>query len=229
MNTRWNKQWMILVLAVLSAAVVPSAARGGVVTNDPELPVTYPTGEFRGVEEEMYPQGVILQDVRLRALPGSVNRLASGLDELESFSCDIIATASVSGGPSSLPFLASGPATIKAFGKIGQTTGTFSTEMLGMNLTGSLLGSSVMIRESPTLHSTGSTTVGDLGGGQYQIDSFFDVFVELSIDGGATWAPDMAGPTHVTLQSTQSPSTGPEPAALGLLGIAFLATRKRLS
>ena len=33
--------------------------------------------------------------------------------------------------------------------------------------------------------SPGRTTITDIGGGLYQIDSFFDVFTELSIDGGA--------------------------------------------
>jgi hypothetical protein len=46
-----------------------------------------------------------------------------------------------------------------------------------------------MIRESPTLPSLGQTSITDLGGGLYQIDSFFDVFTELSIDGGNTWLP----------------------------------------
>ena len=70
-----------------------------------------------------------------------------------------------------------------------------------------------MIRESPTLPSLGMTTVSALGGGQYQIDSFFDVFTELSIDGGQSFIPSM-GSTRVELV--------PEPSSLVLLLCGFL-------
>jgi hypothetical protein len=63
------------------------------------------------------------------------------------------------------------------------------TEMLSMNLVGGTMLPGIMIRESPTLPSIGKTSIQDLGGGQYHIDSFFDVFTELSLDGGATWSP----------------------------------------
>ena len=62
----------------------------------------------------------------------------------------------------------------------------FQTEMLQLDISGGGLPTGVMIRESPTLASTGATSISDLGGGQFQIDSFFDVFAELSIDGGTT-------------------------------------------
>jgi hypothetical protein len=57
------------------------------------------------------------------------------------------------------------------------TTGTFVTEMLSMNLQG--FGGMVMIRESPTLQSLGSTRITDNMDGTFHIDSFFDVFTEL--------------------------------------------------
>jgi hypothetical protein len=63
------------------------------------------------------------------------------------------------------------------------------TEMLQLDLTGGTLPPGVMIRESPTRASTGKTTQTPVGGGVYHIDSFFDVFTELSIDGGANWMP----------------------------------------
>jgi hypothetical protein len=65
-----------------------------------------------------------------------------------------------------------------------------------------------MLRESPTLQSTGITTLTSLGGGQYEIGSFFDVFTELSLDGGATWA--------------QAEFAVPEPVALTLAGWAAI-------
>lgn len=56
-----------------------------------------------------------------------------------------------------------------------------------MSLSGNLGGGLVEIRESPSIHSTGSTTITQLGNGQFHIDSFFDVFTELSVDGGTSF------------------------------------------
>jgi hypothetical protein len=70
----------------------------------------------------------------------------------------------------------------------------------------------MMIRESPTLASTGQTTLTAVTGG-YQIDSFFDVFTELSLDGGISWMPDTSGPMRMDYMCI------PEPAAISLLGL----------
>jgi len=79
-------------------------------------------------------------------------------------------------------------------------TRVFDTEMLSLEIGGSGspggLPPGVMIRESPTLASTGKTSITDLGGGNFRIGSFFDVFTELSLDGGQSWNPS-AGPLHL--------------------------------
>src|SRR5438552_18866301 len=95
---------------------------------------------------------------------------------------------------------------------------TYTTEMLSLNLGG--LPSGAMIRESPTLASTGGHTIKDTTpSGPYTIDSFFDVFTELSLDGGATWTP-ATGPVHIQ---------NPEPGSLALLvsAAALLIGRRR--
>ena len=109
------------------------------------------------------------------------------------------------------------------FGKIGNVTGTFATEMLSLNLQGTVPGlGAFMIRESPTRQSTGQVTITPLPGGQFQIDSFFDVFTELSTDGGATWMPGTqvrGGPAyagHVTLEGV------PEPSSITLLATGLI-------
>jgi hypothetical protein len=63
-------------------------------------------------------------------------------------------------------------------------TGTFQTEIISMSLTGDVGGVSIDIRESPNRASPGQIRILDIGAGSYQIDSFFDVFLELSVDGG---------------------------------------------
>lgn len=108
--------------------------------------------------------------------------------------------------------------TIKHKGKaLAGSTAFYDTEMLQLDLSGGTLPSGVMLRESPTLASTGQTRIDSIGGGVYHIDSFFDVFTELSIDGGATWTP---GNTSLHLEGG-----APEPtsAVLALLGMAALS------
>jgi hypothetical protein len=86
--------------------------------------------------------------------------------------------------------------------------------MVGMSLQGE--GTTppfVRIRESPTLPSLGQTRITDIGGGRYHIDSFFDVFTELSFDGGANWFPS-TGATRVNLV--------PEPSSIVLLALALI-------
>lgn len=94
----------------------------------------------------------------------------------------------------------------------GTTDNAFNTEMLSMNL----FGSGVMLRESPTLASTGRGTLTPDG---YYIASFFDVFVEISVDGGQNWTPGNQ-PVHLSL--TNVPEAGSTlvllSISLGLLG-----------
>jgi hypothetical protein len=113
------------------------------------------------------------------------------------------------------PFLIEmlGPVTTLVRNKVGNTTGTFDTEMLAMSLTGVTPLGPLMVRESPTLPSLGSTSITDIGGGMYHIDSFFDVFTELSLDGGQNWIPSQ-GSTRVNLC--------PEPASAMLVSLAFV-------
>jgi hypothetical protein len=80
-----------------------------------------------------------------------------------------------------------------------------------------------MIRESPTLPSKGKTSITDIGApgpgpgdNGYHIDSFFDVFTELSLDGGMTWIPKSG------LRGTRVYLGGvPEPSSILLVGLAL--------
>jgi hypothetical protein len=89
-----------------------------------------------------------------------------------------------------------------------------------MNMSGMTPGGPVSVRESPTLRSSGMVAITDEGGGMYRIDSFFDVFTELSVDGGQTWLPDVAGPHHMTLV--------PEPSTLLLLALGGIALARKV-
>jgi len=73
----------------------------------------------------------------------------------------------------------------------------FNTELLQWDFSvGS--GGMTRIRESPTLQSLGAMTLKSVTGGDL-ISSFFDVYLELTLDGGLTWQPAISGPIHLQL------------------------------
>jgi hypothetical protein len=94
------------------------------------------------------------------------------------------------------------------------STAFYDTEMLSLSLEGVYPSiGAFKIRESPTLPSLGKYSVETLPSGQYHIDSFFDVFTELSLDGGQSWIPSQ-GSSHLTIV--------PEPSAIVLLVLGGL-------
>src|SRR5262249_15025564 len=69
----------------------------------------------------------------------------------------------------------------------------------------------LMIRESPTLPSRGQTEITPQADGTYRIGSFFDIFVELSTDGGATWSGATNGPVRMQLTTGETEVPKPNP------------------
>jgi hypothetical protein len=103
---------------------------------------------------------------------------------------------------------------------------TFNTEMLTLNLSGGGLPSGMQFREDPSRQSssTGQTMVQDIGGGQFQISSFFDIFTEISLDAGQTWAP---ANNSLVLVSLPEPSEAALLVAGGLLLTLTTVRRQR--
>jgi hypothetical protein len=96
--------------------------------------------------------------------------------------------------------------------------------MISMSLKGDVSTTfgtiSVEIQESPSLPSPGETTIADLGGGLWEIDSFFDVFTERTLSGGpfaSAFTLPSGDSARVTLQGAV-----PEPGTLALLGMGGL-------
>jgi len=207
----------IVIVAVASALSVSAQ----VIVNDPSLPVVYPGGVYRSLAEPwatFHGAGltIVLNDVEIRAL-SPVTRHNSGANEIEDFGSEIFGKVSVNDSPFQNA-QGSGPTQVDVFNKVGNVTGTFNTELLSLNLSGTSPFGPFMLRESPTLASTGQTSISDLGGGQYRISGFFDIYTEQSIDGGNSWIPADSS-SHNTLVPTPEPSSG------ALLAVALMSAR----
>ena len=206
----------IVIATVLLAMNAGVFGALGVDTPSPELP---PPGVYISPLEyhEYSAMGIVLDDPAHYPHTQGVLRERVGDDELETFDSEFTAVEIGQGfGPMSL----TGPVVVRTFDRALSTAGTFDTEIVSMSLSGSSPLGPIMIRQDPSRASLGVTDIFDLGGGLYHIDSFFDVFTELSVDGGASWVGcDYS--THMYLV--------PEPATVGLLmlgGLALLRKRR---
>ncbi len=108
-------------------------------------------------------------------------------------------------------FTGVGPVSVKVTGTADPQM--FDTEMLSMSISGGSMPPGVVVREDPDRPSLGKTTIMPMGG-MWSIDSFFDVFTEISSDGGATWHDSLTS-GRVTLV--------PEPTGLALFGLGLVA------
>lgn len=163
---------------------------------------------------------IVLQDIQHHGF-GGITRVDDGSGgTLEHFNSVVDGNVSINGSPFQ-PISLSGPVSVDLHNYHPGDLGTFNTEMLQLDLT----GGGAMIRESPTLSSLGQTTITDIGGGQFRIDSFFDVFTELSLDGGQTFIPSTSS-THVDLARVPEPPTL-VPLALAFASLAGHAWRRR--
>jgi hypothetical protein len=228
MKFRLHLGGLLCALTIGSQAFAQYLPGGGVDTADPELP---PPGVYLSPQDVHAQYSgpnllIVLQAVQHQPFkdldPAHLPNADGSTDEHHDFDSDLRGQGQCIGGgcndlgiPPSFPVQMGGRVQSVASGKgPSDTTGEWPVEMVGMSLSG--VGTTppfVMIRESPTLPSLGQTRITDIGGGQYHIDSFFDVFTELSFDGGTNWFPS-TGPTHVNLV--------PEPSSVLLLAMAFI-------
>ncbi|MHC4741210.1 MAG: hypothetical protein ACYS8Z_04835 [Planctomycetota bacterium] len=227
------KKYLLIIMtiaALLGMSTVSWAGpMTGLMTDSPELP---PDGPYISLNGGFgYSSAVIGLEIRLEnpilwPIASHVQREAVGNDELETF--DAMFTALETGQPLG-PLELTGPVQVRTTNRKLSTTGLFDAEIVSMSLSGDSSMGPILIRESPQVASTGSTDILDLGGGLYHIDSFFDVFTELSVDGGESW---IAAESGVRMHLVD-PSVIPAPGAVLLGGIGaglvgWLRRRKSL-
>jgi len=136
------------------------------------------------------------------AVPASVPSTST----TSSFTATMDYSFSLNGGAPTIGQSPANATILVTFNHLAAPTRFFDTEMLQLDISGGNLPSGTLVRESPTLASSGQTMIQDLGGGMFKIDSFFDVFFELSLDGGVNWIPESNGPGHLSLSGPGCPT-----------------------
>jgi hypothetical protein len=139
----------------------------------------------------------------------------ASIASVHTFSSELDCEISMDNGLSYMPVTASALCTaVVTFNHMLGDTEYYDNEMTQLDVTGLPFG--MLVRESPTMASIGVTTFRPVPGG-YMVSSFFDVFTEMSPNGGATWIPSredtglpLAG--HVALVDGDPASTETQPA-----------------
>ncbi|MCX5671515.1 MAG: PEP-CTERM sorting domain-containing protein [Planctomycetota bacterium] len=219
--TRWCKVVVLGAVLVMGSSTVASASFFDIFG---ELPA--PKYLEKKEEVVLYADGIMARNMQLLNVTGREAVPADGVDnDCDSF-FDIFIEVSTDGGGTWGLMTGRGEALWRFHGSpIVGGVQPIGAEILSMSLPihrGGSEPTTIQIRESPTRASSGggSCTALGGGGGGYMIDSFFDIFTEVSLDGGQTWS--------LSAQSARIDGT-PEPATLCLLGagVAGLLARRR--
>ena len=175
----------------------------GIQTTSPQLPPTegyYRSAAQQHAEYVSPDMMVVLENLIHRPL-GDAERSMVGTDEHESFQSLALGTATLMMGGEVLPRIPvelTGPVQTVVSNKGDQTTGSWDAEIVSMTLSGDMelpdgTVIPIVIRESPARSSSGQTSVIDDGDPGFYVESFFDVFTELSVDGGQNWIASTGG------------------------------------
>lgn len=206
----------LAVLAMLQVGLF-SAASAAVISTTPTLPLLgVPYASSVGVG--CFPAaGVCIQ-------PGQLLQSAPVTETFGPAGQDVTTTATYTGVLTDLSNTPIGSVVLTGTvhelieGRTSATaTGSWTTRLLDLSLTGTILGATLTVSLDPAHDSTGMASITALDGGQdegrYLIDTYFDIYVGLTLD------------TPVPLSATRGPirvAAGdiPEPATIALLGVA---------
>jgi hypothetical protein len=178
------------------ALIAPAAA--------PRTVMPMPNGQEVG-SLQAYASGIVLKDIRHKLYTGWMEPPVFGASQTHTFDSQLDFQLSTDGGANFSAARAPATMTVTISNVRGfQGRSTYETEVTQFDIAGGDLPVSVMLRKSPIKASKGgrSSLAGGGGGGAgggAAISSFFDVFTEITTDGGVSWGPATNGPTHLEL------------------------------
>ncbi len=179
----------IFFLACLSIHKSSAQVFNQVTDNLPPCPDTSQNFEYTQSIHQSYGGMVDLSNASHYAFSNCfAPPLNIGDTTTHSFGSMALGTVHVTSGPT-FTMNSPGQVTVQViFSSQNGNIRTFNNEMTQLDISGGTLPPGALIRESPLHASTGQTTI-ELVGGTYTINSYFDVWTDLSLDSGATWIP----------------------------------------
>jgi hypothetical protein len=189
----------------------PDPAAQGIVVSQPTTLLPPPNDKYVSPEQwhALYAQGIVIKDVSHKLFTTSMPSPNSGGTNHELFNSTVDLQVSTDGGTTFQFVRAAAPVQVTVASRSSGSDPIYDTEMTGLSAS---LPNGVMIRESPTEPSRGMTAIRAQADGTYRINSFFDIFTELSLDGGASWSPATNGPVRMQLtqQAPEVVTTTPD-------------------
>jgi hypothetical protein len=210
--------WKGARLIVIAAAAISCAARADEIQPTPTLPPTGGEYVLPTICVSNTTQGACVENGATTGFSGITSIFGTGqaIDATLSLRGDVFAFDGTNIGPLLGSVTLTGTVDFTVSGRTSDSElGAFATQLGSLDLTGTGGGHAFELMLNPEQTSTGSTTISAFGP-DFRVSSFFDVFVELSIDNGA-FIPDVAS-RHVTLESVPEPGT----AGLAFLGLTVL-------
>jgi hypothetical protein len=210
------------VAAVLAAGAVAFAAatpaRASAISDSPTLPllgVPYVTANS---------DACFLAPVNVCVTGGAITLTAPVSSVFDATGQDITTGAVFSATLTTLshvpilPILLSGTVEQEVVGRTFSTEiGSWTTNLISLSLSGPVLGHTLTVGLDPAHDSTGVTSITPIasnGLNLFRIDSFFDVFIELSLD----TVPPLSTTREITAEAVQAV---PEPSSLAAIAIAL--------
>ena len=216
------KFYALRSIAILGLAIACLAGPsfGTVISSDSNYPPLAGWYQSTSPYSAIFTDGVIVKGITMKNFTQTQLPPAPGGNATWSVGATCSGLASPDGGTTFLPY--SGAASLAYKIDSGTDSGdtrNFNLELTQMDLTVATPFGPMMLRESPSMVSTGQLSITALGGGNYSFESFYDVYTEMSDDGGLNWYPSVTPADHLVLV--------PEPATLSLLALGAVALLRR--
>jgi len=175
-----------------------------------------------------YANGIYISNVVHRAFTANYPPPGTGQTTNETFGSKVDFKYSTDGGHTFQQFTGNANCTVKVtnMGASGSNQ-MYQTQMLQLDLGGGTMPTNMHLRISPNTNtpSMGQTVITP-SGSNFMISSFFDIFVDLSLDGGNTWMPtSSAGDMELHIDPANPPTFMVQPAYHGTTASFTIATQ----